>query len=45
MKNKRVLILGSCGILGRAHCEALINAKVKLIISDRPGSGVLDYAS
>jgi NAD(P)-dependent dehydrogenase (short-subunit alcohol dehydrogenase family) len=44
LKNKRVLILGSCGVLGLAHCEALINAEVRLIIADRPGSKVLDYA-
>ena len=37
IKDKRVLLLGACGVLGRAHVRILIEHEVKLIIADRPG--------
>lgn len=44
IKGKRVLLLGACGVLGRAHVRILIEHEVRLIIADRPGSTVLDDA-
>jgi NAD(P)-dependent dehydrogenase (short-subunit alcohol dehydrogenase family) len=44
IKDKRVLLLGSCGVLGGAHAKLLVEHKAKLIIADRPGSTVLEYA-
>ena len=41
IKDKRVLLLGACGILGRAHVRILIEHGARLIIADRPGSTVL----
>lgn len=41
---KRVLLLGACGVLGRAHVRIFIEHEVKLIIADRPGSTVLEDA-
>ena len=44
IKGKRVLLLGACGVLGRAHVRIFIEHEVKLIIADRPGSTVLEDA-
>jgi len=44
VKGKRVLLLGACGVLGRAHTRILVEHGVRLIIADRPGSTVLEDA-
>ena len=44
IKGKRILLLGSCGVLGRAHARLLVKQKARLILSDRPGSKVLEEA-
>jgi NAD(P)-dependent dehydrogenase (short-subunit alcohol dehydrogenase family) len=44
IKGKRVLLLGACGVLGRAHVSILIEHEVKLIIADKPSSTVLEDA-
>jgi 2-deoxy-D-gluconate 3-dehydrogenase len=44
IKGKRVLLLGACGVLGRAHARLLAEQEARLIIADRPGSTVLDDA-
>ncbi len=41
IKNKRILLLGACGVLGRAHAQLLFEQGARLIIADRPGSTVL----
>lgn len=45
IEGKRVLLLGACGVLGRAHAELLLERGASLIIADRPGSPVLDDAA
>ena len=44
INGKRILLLGSCGVLGRAHVQILVDQKASLIIADRPGSSVLNDA-
>ena len=44
IKGKRVLLLGACGVLGRAPARLLAEQEARLIIADRPGSAVLDDA-
>ncbi|MBM3349480.1 MAG: SDR family oxidoreductase [Betaproteobacteria bacterium] len=44
VRGKRVLLLGACGVLGRAHARALVEHEAQLIVADRPGSTVLDDA-
>jgi len=44
IKNKRILLLGSCGSLGEAHTRILAEQGARLIIADQPGSPVLDKA-
>jgi NAD(P)-dependent dehydrogenase (short-subunit alcohol dehydrogenase family) len=44
IKGKRILLLGSCGVLGRTHAQILAEQKASLIIADRPGSSVLNDA-
>jgi NAD(P)-dependent dehydrogenase (short-subunit alcohol dehydrogenase family) len=44
IKGKRVLLLGACGVLGRAHARILVEHEARLIIADRPGSEVLEDA-
>jgi len=44
IKRKRVLLLGACGVLGRAHVRILVEHEARLIIADRPGSAVLEDA-
>lgn len=44
VKGKRVLLLGACGVLGRAHVRILVEHGVRLVIADRPGSTVLEDA-
>ena len=41
IKGKRILLLGACGVLGRAHTRILLEHEAQLIIADRPGSTVL----
>jgi NAD(P)-dependent dehydrogenase (short-subunit alcohol dehydrogenase family) len=45
IKGERVLLLGACGVLGRAHVRILVEHGVRLIIADRPGSTVLEDAN
>jgi len=42
---KRVLLMGACGVLGRAHTKLLVENGAKLIICDMPGSTVLEDAA
>lgn len=44
IKGKRVLLLGACGVLGRAHARILVEHGAQLIVADRPGSSVLEDA-
>jgi NAD(P)-dependent dehydrogenase (short-subunit alcohol dehydrogenase family) len=44
IKGKRVLLLGACGVLGRAHARILVEHETRLIVADRPGSTVLEDA-
>jgi NAD(P)-dependent dehydrogenase (short-subunit alcohol dehydrogenase family) len=44
IKGKRVLLLGACGVLGRAHARIFVEHEARLIIADRPGSTVLEDA-
>ncbi len=44
IKDKRVILLGSCGVLGKMHAKILIENGAKLIMADRPGSTVLKDA-
>jgi NAD(P)-dependent dehydrogenase (short-subunit alcohol dehydrogenase family) len=44
VKGKRVLLLGACGVLGRAHSRILVEHGVQLVVADRPGSEVIEYA-
>lgn len=44
IKGKRILLLGACGVLGRAHTRLLAEHEAQLIVADRPGSTVLDDA-
>jgi NAD(P)-dependent dehydrogenase (short-subunit alcohol dehydrogenase family) len=44
IKDKRVLLLGACGILGRVHAHTLVEHEARLIIADRPGSTVIEDA-
>lgn len=41
---KRVLLLGACGVLGRTHARILVEHGAQLLIADRPGSSVLKDA-
>ena len=44
INGKRILLMGSCGILGKAHTQILNEHNVQLIIADQPKSDVLEYA-
>jgi NAD(P)-dependent dehydrogenase (short-subunit alcohol dehydrogenase family) len=44
IRGKRVLLLGACGVLGRAHARLLVEHEARLIVADRPGSTVLEDA-
>jgi NAD(P)-dependent dehydrogenase (short-subunit alcohol dehydrogenase family) len=44
INGKRILLMGSCGILGKAHARILNEHNVQLIIADQPKSDVLEYA-
>jgi NAD(P)-dependent dehydrogenase (short-subunit alcohol dehydrogenase family) len=44
VKGKRVLLLGACGVLGRAHARILVEHEARLIVADQPGSTVSDDA-
>jgi len=44
IQGKRTLILGACGVLGRAHVRIILEHGARLIMADRPGSTVLDDA-
>ncbi len=44
IRGKRVLLLGACGVLGRAHSRLLAEQEASLIIADCPGSSVLKDA-
>lgn len=43
--DKRVLLFGACGVLGRVHARLLLEHGARLFIADRPGSSVLDDAA
>lgn len=45
IKDKLILLLGACEILGRAHVRILIKHNARLIIAGRPGSTVLEDAN
>jgi NAD(P)-dependent dehydrogenase (short-subunit alcohol dehydrogenase family) len=44
LTDKRILLVGSTGILGRGYARAIVDAGAKLVIADRPESNVLNYA-
>jgi len=44
IKGKRILLMGACGVLGRAHAQLLAEQDARLIIADRPRSTVLEDA-
>jgi NAD(P)-dependent dehydrogenase (short-subunit alcohol dehydrogenase family) len=44
IRGKRILLLGACGVLGRAHARLLAEQGARLIIADRPGSTVREDA-
>jgi NAD(P)-dependent dehydrogenase (short-subunit alcohol dehydrogenase family) len=44
LENKRVLLVGATGVLGRTYAEALANAGANLVIADQPKSDVLALA-
>lgn len=44
IKQKRILLMGACGVLGRAHANLLHEQEARIIIADRPGSSVLREA-
>lgn len=44
IKNKRILLLGACGVLGRTHAQLLTEQGARLIIADKPASNVLEDA-
>lgn len=41
IRNKRVLLIGACGVLGQAHARILTEHGARLLIADRPGSTVM----
>ena len=43
IRGKRILLMGSCGVLGREHARILVEHGAQLIIADRPGSDVIEY--
>ena len=45
IKDKRILLLGSCGSLGEAHARILADHGARLILADKPGSPVLEKAN
>lgn len=45
LAGKRVLLVGSTGVLGRTYAESLTDAGVNLVIADHPKSDVGDLAS
>lgn len=40
--NKNIFLIGVCGSLGSGSLESLSKTKAKIIIGDRPGSGVIE---
>lgn len=44
LSDKRILLVGSTGILGRGYAHALADCGAKLAIADRPQSDMLAYA-
>ena len=44
LKGKNILLMGSCGVLGRAHAFAIKNAGADLVLADRPGSHLIELA-
>jgi NAD(P)-dependent dehydrogenase (short-subunit alcohol dehydrogenase family) len=45
LTGRRILLVGSTGVLGRGYARALADAGARLAIADRPESDVLAYAS
>lgn len=45
IEGKRVLLLGSCGVLGRRHAAILAEHGARLALADRPGSDVMALAA
>jgi NAD(P)-dependent dehydrogenase (short-subunit alcohol dehydrogenase family) len=41
---KKILLMGSCGVLGRAHSFAIQKAGADLVLADRPGSSLIELA-
>lgn len=44
LTDKRILLVGSTGILGRGYASAIVEAGANLVIADRQESNVLAYA-
>lgn len=44
IKNKKILLMGACGILGRVHTNIMLEQQARLIIADQPGSDVLELS-
>lgn len=42
---KRLLLLGSCGVLGQQHTKYFVERGANLVIADRPGSNLSELAS
>ena len=44
LSNKRILIVGATGVLGRVYSESLAKAGAKLVIADIEGTDVRNLA-
>mgnify|MGYP006074980917 CR=1 FL=1 len=44
IKNKKILLFGACGVLGRQHAKILSNSSCELVIADHPKTDVLKLA-
>lgn len=44
ISGKKILLLGSCGVLGRQHSKILSQSNCELIIADHPKTDVIQFA-
>tara|TARA_B100001964_G_C14184788_1_gene578089 strand:+ start:219 stop:1004 length:786 start_codon:yes stop_codon:yes gene_type:complete len=44
IKNKKILLFGACGVLGREHAIILSKSNCELVIADHPKTNVLQFA-
>ena len=44
LRGKKILLMGCCGVLGKAHSFAIKNAGADLVLADRPGSLLIELA-